>query len=59
MRVFSPLYDGAGRNIGLAVFVFKIDSRTTALSTHVEADAILHRLARDFPDQASLFRSVP
>jgi hypothetical protein len=58
MRVMAPLRDGAGRNIGLVVLVFKLDPGVTDLSAHARANGILAEIAKRIPDQASLFQSV-
>lgn len=55
MRVMAPLRDGAGRNIGLAVLLFKLDPDVTDLSAHMRANAILAEIRKRVPDQASLF----
>jgi hypothetical protein len=58
MRVMAPLRDNAGRNIGLAVLLFKLDPGVTALSAHARANAILMEIARRIADRASLFQPV-
>jgi hypothetical protein len=55
MRVMAPLRDGAGRNIGLTVLMFKLDPDVTDLSVHMRANAILAEIEKRVPDQASLF----
>ncbi len=59
MRFYSPLYDRAGRNIGLVVLAFRLSAKTTALSTHIKAARILRTLSDQFSDQAALFEKAP
>jgi hypothetical protein len=58
LRVLAPLHDARGRTIGLAIFSFRTGPKVTPLSAHARATALLARMARQFPDQASLFRPV-
>jgi hypothetical protein len=58
MRYMADLRDSAGRDVGLAVLIFK-DPAITTLDAHIRADKILTAIAQKIPNQAALFSPVP
>jgi hypothetical protein len=58
MRYMATLRDAAGRNVGLAVLIFK-DPKMTAFDAHTRAETILTAISKKIPDQAALYSPVP
>jgi hypothetical protein len=56
MVVHDTLRDRLGRNIGLAVFSFRVEAKTGKLAAHIRAEELLKQLSSQIPDSAALFQ---